>query len=196
VSVQPLHGFLGDVQVTLGGMPSGVTSNPLSPFTVPSGGSATLVIGAAPTAPTGNASISVQGASGSLSHSANIALTVQSGVATAVSRTTYARTDSQAALDDPAGEPHHRHMVYDAASHHLYVANRARNRVEIFSTQDGSRAGSIDIAGASSVDVSPDGKTVWVGSVTGQIASIDTSTLQRRNSYQFDGDRAHPQYDF
>jgi hypothetical protein len=78
-------------------------------------------------------------------------------------------------------------MVYDAANHHLYVANRARNRVEIFSTQDGSRAGSIDIAGASSVDVSPDGKTVWVGSVTGQIAAIDASTLQRRNSYSLTG---------
>src|SRR5437763_8574751 len=161
VSVQALNGFSGDVQMTLSGMPAGVTANPQSPFTVPSGGSATVLIGAAASAAIGNSSISVQGASGSLIHSTTIALTVQSGTATAVPRSTYVRTDAQAALDDPAGEPHHRHMAYDAANRHLFVANRARNRVDILSTQDGSRVGSVDVPGASSADISPDGKTIW-----------------------------------
>src|SRR5437660_361214 len=77
VSVQALNGFSGDVQMTLSGIPSGVTANPLSPFSVQSGGSATLLLGASATAATGDASISVQGASGSLSHSKTIALSVQ-----------------------------------------------------------------------------------------------------------------------
>src|SRR5271154_4234247 len=32
LSVTPLNGFTGSVQVTLTGMPNGVVSNPLSPF--------------------------------------------------------------------------------------------------------------------------------------------------------------------
>ena len=129
----------------------------------------------------------MQGASGSLIHSTTIALTVQSGTATAVPRSTYVRTDAQAALDDPAGEPHHRHMAYDAANRHLFVANRARNRVDILSTQDGSRVGSVDVPGASSADISPDGKTIWVGTVTEQIVSIDAGSLLRTNTFQLNG---------
>ena len=159
VSIQPLNGFSGTVQVSVSGLPSGVIANPQSPFTVASGGEATLLLGASASASTGDSSISVQGTSGSLSHAKTISLTVQSSVATAVSRTTYARTDAQSQMDDPPGEPHHRHMAYDSANRHLFVANRARNRVEILSTQDGSRIGSVDVAGASSVDLSADGKT-------------------------------------
>jgi hypothetical protein len=187
VSVQPVNGFSGGVQVTVTGMPSGVTANPPSPFVVQSGASTALLIGASATAITGAVSISVQGSSGSLTHSGSIALTVQNGTGTAVSRATYARTDSQSALDDPASEPYHRHMVYDAANHHLFIANRARNRVEILSTQDASHVGSVDAAGASSVDISGDGKTVWVGAVTEQIVAIDTASLQRSNSFPLTG---------
>src|SRR5882762_7999603 len=192
VGVQPLNGFSGDVQVTLGGLPVGVTTNPQSPFTLQSGANTMLVIGASATAITGSASISVQAASGGLGHSKDISLTVQSGVATATSRTTYTRTDSRAALDDPAGEPHHRHMAYDPAKHHLFVANCAGNRVDIFSTPDGSRAGSVDVAGASSVDLSADGRTIWVGTLTEQIAAIDTGSLQRSGTFQLSGILALP----
>jgi len=76
-SIQALNGFSGDVQITLSGTPSGVIANPQSPFSVQSGGSATLLLGVSPSAAIGNASISVDGASGSLSHSKIIALSVQ-----------------------------------------------------------------------------------------------------------------------
>jgi len=46
VGVQSLNGFSGDVQMTLSGMPSGVSANPQSPFTLSSGSSTTLLIGA------------------------------------------------------------------------------------------------------------------------------------------------------
>lgn len=59
--------------------------------------------------------------------------------------------------------------------------------MEVFSTQDGSRLGSVDVAGASSVDLAADGKTVWVGTVTEQIAAIDTVSLQRTKTFQLTG---------
>jgi hypothetical protein len=79
--VQSLSGFFGNVQITLSGLPVGVTSNPQSPFTLASGASVNLVIATLASTPAGNANISVQGASGNLVHSKSIALTVQGTVA-------------------------------------------------------------------------------------------------------------------
>src|SRR5579883_1334283 len=61
-------------------------------------------------------------------------LLVQPGIAASLPRTTFIRTDSLSALDFPSSEWPHRHLVYDAARKQLYVANRAMNRIEVFST--------------------------------------------------------------
>ena len=183
LAISPSNGFSGSVQVTLTGLPSGVTSNPASPFTAQAGMDATLLFGAAAQAPTGSFTISAQAASGSLSHTASLGLSVQTGISSSFPRTSYHRTDSLAGMDDPSGEPHHRHLAYDAANKHLFVANRAMGRVEVLSSSDGSSVTTISIPGASSADISADGKTVWVGTITNQIAAVDTSTLQLRSFY-------------
>jgi hypothetical protein len=160
LSINPVSGFAGSVQVTLGVLPAGVTSNPASPFAVAAGATAPIAFGATSNAATGNFSVSAQGVSGGLSHSVNLTLTVQSVVASPLSRTTYERTDSTSAADDPFGEPHHRHLAYDSVNKHLSTANRAMNRVEVYSTNDQTRAVQISVPGASSADISSDGATV------------------------------------
>jgi hypothetical protein len=187
VSIQPVNGFSGSVQVSLEGLPSGVVANLPSPFTVQAGSSSTLFLGASQAAAKGNASVTAQGTNGNLRHSATLSLTVQGSVAPAVSRTIYIRTDSIAALDQPSDEPHRRHLVYDALNHHVFIANTAANRVEVLSSQDGSHVAKIDVPGASSVDLSPDGTIVYVGTLTEQIAGIDTANLQRTRTWSVTG---------
>lgn len=186
ISIQPVNGFSGTVQVSLSSLPSGVSANLSSPFAVSSTESATLLLGATQTSATGNVAIAAQGTSGKLTHSASLALSVRSSVAPAVSHTTYLRTESVSSLNQPAGEPNHRHIIYDSANRHLFVANAAANRVEVFSTQDASRVASIDIPGASSVDLSPDGQSVYVGTTTSQIVAIDSGSLQLAQKWQLD----------
>ena len=183
VSVAAQHGFSGAVQLTLSGLPSGVATNPAGSFNIAAGASVPFVVGAASTAPTGNFSITAQGVSGSLSRSATLALTVQLAAGNGFPRTTYVRTDAVAALDDPPGEPRHRRIAYDAAHQHVFVANRAMNCVEVFSSVDQTRAAQITVPGASSADLSLDGATVWVGTVTEQAVAIDTTSLQVRSRY-------------
>jgi hypothetical protein len=65
----------------------------------------------------------------------------------------------------------------------LFVANRAMNRVEVLSIADGTHVARITIPGASSADLSADGATVWVGTVTEQVVAIDTTSLQVRARY-------------
>jgi len=178
LSVSGQNGFTGAVQVTLAGLPTGVASNPASTFSIASGANIAIVFGAAANAPTGNFTVTAQSVSGSLSHSATLALAVQTSSASLLPRTTYARTDAVPAFDDPPGEPRHRHIVYDAANKHVFVANRAMNRVEVFSSADQTRLAQITVPAASSADLSADGATLWVGTTTEQTVAIDTATLK------------------
>ncbi len=187
VTVNPINGFSGSVQVVLGALPAGVTSNPASPFSISANASTSVVLGASTTAATGNFSIVVQGTSGGLSHSTNLAVVIQSGVNSALPRTAYARTDATSAADDPFGEPHHRHIAYDPANKHVFIANRAMNRVEVFSTTSQARIAQVSVPGASSADISADGATVWIGTALEKIVAIDTSALLVKNRYVLAG---------
>jgi hypothetical protein len=187
LSVNPLNSFSGTVEVTLSGLPAGVISNPSSPFSIAAGSSTPVLFSAATNAATGNSTVMATGVKGSLSHPANLTLTIQSGVAANLPRTTYARTDSTLAMDDPPSEPRHRHIAYDSAHQLLFVANRAMNRVEVFSTTTTARVAQVSAPGASSADLSADGTTVWVGTVTEQVVAIDTSSLQIKARYEITG---------
>jgi hypothetical protein len=187
LTVTPINGFTGTVQVTFTALPAGVTSNPASPFNVTAGASVPVIFGAAATATTGNFTLSAQGSSGTLSHSGSLALSVQSGVILALPRTAYVRTDATSAADNPFGEPHHRHIAYDAANKHVFVANRAMNRVEVFSSASQTGTAQISVPGASSADLSADGSTVWIGTSLEQIVAIDTASLQIKTRYSLAG---------
>jgi len=163
VTVTGLNGFSGSVQVTLSGEPAGVTSNPGSPFSVSAGQPVSVIIGASPNAATGQFNLSAQGTSGSLSHSAAFSLTVQSGVVLNLPRSVFLRNDSVAAIDSPSGEPRRRQIVYDTVGKRFFVANSAMNRVEVYADSNPGLQSVVDAPGASSVDLSVDGATLWVG---------------------------------
>jgi DNA-binding beta-propeller fold protein YncE len=181
--VSAQNGFTANVRLTRAGAPNGVLSNPTSPFIIPSSGSIPVVLGALPNAPTGNFTITAQAISGPLSHSATFALAIQASVGPPLPRTAYVRTDAVAASDDPPGEPHHRRIAYDAAQEHVFVANRAMNRVEVFSSMDQTRIAQISVPAASSADISADSATLWVGTTTEQAIAIDTAALKVRARY-------------
>jgi hypothetical protein len=183
ISINGQNGFSGAVQVTLIGLPAGVVSNPAGPLNIAPGANTLIVLGATPNAATGSFTITARGASGSLSHSATLSLAVQPSVTALLPRTTYARTDAIAALDDPPGEARHRRIVYDAANKRIYIANRAMNRVEVFSTSDQTRLPPITVPGASSADLSLDGATLWIGTTTEQAVAIDTVSLRVKSRY-------------
>jgi hypothetical protein len=187
VTVTGLNGFSGSVQVTLSGVPAGVTSNPASPFSVSTGQAASVIIGASPNAATGQFNMSAKASSGSLSHSAPFSLTIQAGAAQNLPRSTFLRNDSVAAMDTPSGEPRRRQVVYDATGKRFFVANPAMNRVEIYADANPSLQSMIDVPGASSVDLSSDAATLWVGGNTEELLAISTSSLQVSARYPMAG---------
>src|SRR5213082_993437 len=183
VSVSPSNGFTGSVQVMLSGLPVGVTSNQASPFDVAAEANLPVVFGAASNAAPGNFTVSAQGSSGALSHSQTLALTVQTGVASTLARTNYIRTDAVLAADAPFGESHHHHLAYDPANKQVFVANRAMNRVEVFSTSSQTRIAQISVPGGTSADLSADGATIWIGTARNEIVAVDPVSLSIKNRY-------------
>ncbi len=187
VSVTPLNGFADAVTVTLSGLPAGITTNPVSPFTMTGGQPVSLVFGATANATTGNFSLTAQGTSGSLTHSSPLMLNLQAGVVQNLSHTTYLRTDTVAPFDNPAGEPHRRHLVYDPVGRRFFAANRAMNRVDVLSDGGDLLLAEVDAPGATSVDLSSDGGTLWVATSLEQILAIDTQSLQVKQRYPVAG---------
>jgi hypothetical protein len=81
VSIAGIDGFSGSVSVAVSGLPSGATTSPSSPITIAANASAQVSITLPASASTGTLSLTLQGTSGSLSHSAPLALNVGEALA-------------------------------------------------------------------------------------------------------------------
>ncbi|WP_377324981.1 alkaline phosphatase family protein [Rhodanobacter terrae] len=75
VSVSGLNGFNSSVNLSVSGLPSGVTAT-FSPTSLVPPGTSTLTLSAGPTAAIGSATVTVTGVAGSLTHNSPIYLTV------------------------------------------------------------------------------------------------------------------------
>jgi len=117
-------------------LPAGVSSNPVSPFTLTTGIDTSVIVGAGATASTGSFTLSAQAVSGALSHSASLTLAIQPSTIAALPRTNFVRTDSTPMADTPSGQAHHRYIVYDVAHKYVFIANAAMNRLEVVSAGD------------------------------------------------------------
>lgn len=98
VTVSGLNGFNSSVNLSISGLPSGVTAT-FSPTSLVPPGSSTLTLSAGPTAAIGSATVTVTGVAGSLTHNSPIYLTVSApaGVAYWVKN-----VNSGMVVDDPA----------------------------------------------------------------------------------------------
>lgn len=178
VSIGGTNGFAGNVNVSLSGLPAGVSSNPAGTFSVETGASRPIILGISATTATGNFTLGVQGISGSLSEMASLSLKVQAAVQLIPpSRTGFVRNDVALVSDSIVGEAAHRRIVYDAVGRRIFVANRLMNFVDVLSTEQELIA-RINVPEPSSVDFSANGKKIWVGSSVEQMASIDATDLQ------------------
>ncbi len=78
VSVDAVGGFSGTVSINVGGLLSGITTTPASPFPVVAGANQQMTITVAGSVANGSYPLVLTGTSGSLTHTADLALTVGS----------------------------------------------------------------------------------------------------------------------
>jgi arylsulfate sulfotransferase len=82
ISASPTNGFTGNVSVTVGPLPTGVTATPMT-LSMTAGSLQQITVTAGPTATAETAGIALQGTSGSLTHSVTAGLTVNAASTTA-----------------------------------------------------------------------------------------------------------------
>jgi hypothetical protein len=82
VTITAVNGFSGSVQVTLQGLPTGITASPSSTFTLSGGMPQSVTFQLSGSAPIGPASITVSATSGNLSHATQFTLMAQAIVHT------------------------------------------------------------------------------------------------------------------
>ena len=78
VSIAGQNGFADPVAITLAGLPTGVTTSPASPFSIPAGGSQKILLSIPATMSAGSFTVTASGTSAGFTHSGNLALTVHS----------------------------------------------------------------------------------------------------------------------
>jgi len=87
VTVQSSNGFSGSVSVAITGLPASAATNPAGPLIVSAGSSQSFTVLTSGSTPTGNATVTLTGTSGSLSHMTTVVLTTTPAVSTSQSGT-------------------------------------------------------------------------------------------------------------
>ena len=80
IAAAAVNGFTGNVSVTVGALPAGVSATPMT-LSLAAGAVQQVTVAAAPTTAVGSFSLALQGASGALSHSVSSAVAIKAAAA-------------------------------------------------------------------------------------------------------------------
>jgi len=168
VSITPVNGFNASVSVSLSGLPSGVSVSP-SPATAVIGTPAAITLSTSSTTPAGPVTLSFTGSSGSLSHTIQAAAQVGALAqgAHAPFRTQYAFADL---VFEPFSQPT---MFYHQPTRRFFYPDPPQNRILVFDATTESQIESVSVPNAWAIDQTPDGSTLYVGTMAGDIYTLD-----------------------
>ena len=166
------------MNVSVSGLSPGATASP-STFTISSGSPQQVTFAAQASAPAATVSLTVQGVSGNLSHSLQIAFSVQSATSSmhAPVRSRYLRTDAFYDPNSLQDSPPH-FTAYDQPLRRFFVSNPFLNRIDVFDAAQEYQIGSIVVPFAWGIDTSSDGTKLYAGTLIGDVYEIDPSALQ------------------
>lgn len=167
LSVSAVNGFNQAIQVSVTGLPNGVTSSPASPFSMTINGQS-VTLAAASSASIRSSTVKFNATSGSLSSSAQAQISVVQGPpGLANNRTSFVRTD-----DTPGV------VLYDPTHQLIFTSAPDLNCIDAIPIATQQVAQCIPVSGAFGLSLSADGTKVIVGTQVGIVAWIDTATLQ------------------
>ncbi len=183
VTLTALNGFAGTVTLTAESVPNDVDVFPLSVQASVSGNAAILqTIGftASTDAAVGSTMITIVATSGTLNHSSEFSLVVQSPSSITTStngsppgRTRYVRADT---VTENAQWLNTNWIVYDSSTGQFLMTDPMGGQVVVFNASTETKVASIAVPGAFGIDITPDQSTVYVGTLIGDIYAINTAT--------------------
>jgi hypothetical protein len=179
LSVTALNGFSSQVNVEVAGLPPGISVSP-NQITVQPGTPQQVSITAVANAASSNATVKFTGTSGSLTHSSNLALTVNGSGGGLPVRTRYLRTD---ATTEYFGYINQHWIVHDPGTARYFVTDLSTNQVIVLDAASFSEIGRIGVPGAFGIDETPDHSTLYVGTQIGDVYALDPVSMKVKNRY-------------
>lgn len=178
-----VNGFSSPISVQISGLPAGVTASPASATLTP-GVAQTFMLSAASGASTGMTTVGFTGVSGDLSHTADLALTVAVGAASgpgpSSTRTRYIRTD---AVTEYYQWVNSHWAVFNEATSYFFVTDPYSNQVFVIDPATEEQIAALTVPGAYSIDETPDHSTLYVGTLIGDIYTIDPVAMTVTQRY-------------
>lgn len=168
VQLGATNGFSGSVAITATGLPSGVSVAPLSIDVAGGSGMGTLQFSASDSAVMANATATVKGSSGTLSHTAALTLGTRSSAA----------NDPFVTLGGGVLRGY-----FDTQRQLLFTSNYFLNEVDVVSASGLTVTKRISIPRPVGIDQMPDGKTLVVGTFTQGIYLIDEDTGEAKVAF-------------
>ena len=166
------------INVQISGLPTGVTCTPTNfQFTPATPQQITVTV--ASTVVPGTTNITVNATSGSLSHSAQLALTITLPQ-TATFRTRYTRTD---AVTEYFLDVNENWMVYDPVTNRFFVSDPNGNRIMVLNATTEAEVATIIVPGAYGIDETPDHSVLYAGTQIGDVYAINPVTMQITHRY-------------
>ncbi|MCU1222425.1 MAG: Pyrrolo-quinoline quinone repeat-containing protein [Edaphobacter sp.] len=162
INAAPVNGIASMVSIAITGLPSGITAQP-STLTLTPGTAQTVSLTAAPATVAANSTVTFTGTSGSLTHSASLALTVQT-------------------VPIPTAQ--------DVTTYHYNVARDGLNPQETILTQSNVNPAQFGKIGFDTVDGKVDAQPLYLASVTvgGQPHNVLYVATEHDSVYAFDAD--------
>jgi hypothetical protein len=180
VSITALNGLSSQVTIQVAGLPSGVSASPSS-FALAPGASQPVTLTATSGAAAGSVTATFTGTFGSLSHSAGLGVTVTRPVATLSTRTRYVRTDAAAEYFLNLNT---HWVVYDPPTARFFVTDPGTGTVFVIDSATQKQISTISVPGAYGIDETPDHTTLYIGTIVGDLYSIDPVAMQVKQRYQ------------
>lgn len=180
LSATAQNGFSSPITVQVIGPPAGVSVFPanitLTPG-IPQQVTVSATVGAAATTVT----VVFTGTSGSLSHNANLSVAVTKGFPqTLNTRTKYVRTD---AVTEYYQWLNTHWIVYHQATSRFFVTDPFSNQIFVLDAGSQKVIASIPVPGPFGMDDTPDHSSLYVGTLLGDVYSIDPVAMQVKQRY-------------
>jgi len=170
LSATSIGNFSSQVSVAVSGLPAGVTVSPSS-ITLTPGTPQQVTLTAASNAVSSNSTVTFAGTSGILQHSATLALAVSGSAGNgAPVRTRYRRTDATTEYFTFLNQ---HWIIYHAATGRYFVTDPTSNQVDVIDATTEQEIATIAVPGAFGIDDTPEHGTLWVGTLIGDVYSLD-----------------------
>lgn len=174
------NGFASQVSVQITGLPAGLTASPQSTSLTP-GTPANITFSALTGMAATTATATLTGTSSALQHTATLAISVSAGsVGNKFTRTKYVRTDG---VTEYFASLNTHWTVYNSPTSRFFVTDPSYNRVTVLDAVTQTVVANIEVPGAFGIDDTPDHSTLYVGTLLGDVYSIDPVAMKVKTRY-------------